>query len=172
MQFNKIISSFLNEENENPTREDRIRAMDALAEPVPRPVPTPIQGSTDTGMTFETEVDLTLYTERGDEHGIEDYDNPDTATIKYKLHMIYGRRGLKGIQYELVSVAPFSIERTKYDNNNYDNPQIDTVDINLTGLKCVDDVDFDTLRGNLIVAQNIEIWLDDNYKPTHCQMYF
>ncbi len=168
MQFNKIISSFLNEEDNNPTREDRIRAMDALAEPVP----TPVQGSTDSGITFETEVDLTLYTERGDEHGIEDYDNPSTATIKYKLHMIYGRRGLKGIQYELVSVVPFSIERTKYDNNNYDNPQTDTVDVNLTGLKCVNDVDFDTLQGNQIVAQSIEIWLDDNYKPTQCKIEF
>lgn len=172
MRFDTAISNILKEEDENPTREDRIRALDNLNAPIPTPVPTPVQGSTDTGMTFETEVDLILYTERGDEHGIEDYDKPDTATIKYKLHMIYGRRGLKGIQYELVSVVPFSIERTKYDNNNYDNPQADTVDINLTGLKCVNDVDFDLLRGNQIVAQSVEIWLDDNYKPTQCQIEF
>ena len=172
MRFDTTISKLLKEEEETPTRADRIRALDNLNAPIPPPVPTPVQGSTDTGMTFETEVDLTLYVERGDEYGTEDYDYPDTVTIKYKLHMIYGRRGLKGIQYELVSVVPFSIERTRYGNRNYDDPQIDTVDINLTGLKCVDDVDFDTLRGNQIVTQSIEIWLDDNYNPTQCQIEF
>lgn len=118
---------------------------------------------------FETEVNLDLFPERGDSHGKEDYDSPLTVTIRYKLHMEYGRRGLKGIQYELVSVSPFSIERTKYDNDNYDNPQTDTIDIDLSNLKCVNSVE---LSNGQAIAQVIEIHLDGDYKPAYCKIEF